>query len=81
MPSAKPLLPDAVTYCHDALDAAQGADAVVLVTEWNQFRAISPARLAHTMAGRIVIDLRNVYDPASIRQAGLAYHGIGRAIT
>ena len=78
MQAARPLLPGSVTYCRDALDAAQGADATVLITEWNQFRALSPARLAAAMRGRVLIDLRNIYDPIAMRQAGLEYHGVGR---
>jgi UDPglucose 6-dehydrogenase len=78
MEQAKPVLPDGVVYCRDAFDAAQGADALVLVTEWNEFRALSPARLRDTMRGRVVVDLRNVYDPVAMRQAGLEYHGVGR---
>ena len=77
--AARALLPWSVTYCRDALDAAQGADATVLITEWNQFRALSPARLAAAMRGRVLIDLRNIYDPVAMRRAGLEYHGIGRA--
>jgi UDPglucose 6-dehydrogenase len=76
---ARPLLPDSVQYCADALDAAAGADALVLITEWNEFRALAPTRLAEAMRGRIMVDLRNVYDPVAMRQAGFTYHGIGRA--
>ena len=79
MEQARPLLPEAVVYCRDALDAAAGADAVVLVTEWNEFRALSPARLRETMRGAVLVDLRNAWDPVAMRQAGFAYHGIGRA--
>jgi UDPglucose 6-dehydrogenase len=78
MEAARPLLPASVVYCRDALDAAAGADAVVLVTEWNEFRALSPTRLAGAMRGRMLIDLRNVYDPVAMRQAGLTYQGVGR---
>jgi UDPglucose 6-dehydrogenase len=78
MEMARPLLPAGVVYCRDALDAAQGADALVLITEWNQFRALSPARLAAAMRGKVMVDLRNVYDPVAMRQAGFTYHGIGR---
>ncbi len=78
MEQAKPLLPGAVTWCRDAMEAAAGADALVLVTEWNEFRAISPAKLRATMAGDIVIDLRNVWDPVAMRQAGFRYSSIGR---
>ena len=79
MQQAAPLLPDGVVYCRDALDAATGADALVVVTEWNEFRALSPARLASIMRGRVLVDLRNVYDPEPMRAAGFAYHGIGRS--
>ena len=76
---AKPLLPGTVRYCRDALDAASGADALVVVTEWNEFRALSPERLKAAMRGNVVVDLRNVYDPAAMTAAGFCYHGIGRA--
>jgi len=78
MEAAKPLLPAGVTYCKDAMDAVAGADALVVVTEWNEFRALSPARLKNAMAGTIIVDLRNIYDPIAMRQAGFVYHGIGR---
>ena len=78
MQQARLLLPDGVSYCRDAFDAAQDADALVLITEWNEFRALSPARLRDTMRGRVLVDLRNVYDPAAMRQAGFDYHCVGR---
>jgi UDPglucose 6-dehydrogenase len=78
MEQARPLLPAGVEYCVDALDAAKGADALVLITEWNEFRALSPNRLREAMAGQLIVDLRNVYDPVAMREAGFAYHGIGR---
>src|SRR5476651_1962398 len=59
MDQARPLLPKSVVWCRDALDAASGADAVVLITEWNEFRAISPTRLRDAMRGRVLVDLRN----------------------
>ncbi|MCW3476895.1 UDP-glucose dehydrogenase family protein [Limobrevibacterium gyesilva] len=81
MEQARPLLPHGVTYCHDALDAAAGADALVVVTEWNEFRALAPARLRTAMRGSVLVDLRNVYDPVAMTQAGFSYHAIGRART
>jgi UDPglucose 6-dehydrogenase len=78
MEQARPLLPPGVVYCQDAMDAAAGADALVVITEWNEFRALSPARLAGAMRGRVLVDLRNVYDPVAMQQGGFAYHGIGR---
>ena len=71
MQQAKPLLPASVVYCRDALDAAEGADALVLITEWNEFRALSPVRLRDAMRGRVVVDLRNVYDPVAMREDAL----------
>jgi UDPglucose 6-dehydrogenase len=60
------------------LDAASGADALVLITEWNEFRALAPGRLQKAMRGNVMVDLRNVWDPFAMRQAGFAYYGIGR---
>jgi UDPglucose 6-dehydrogenase len=79
MAQAKPLLPSGVVYCQDALEAAAGADALVVITEWNEFRALSPDRLAAAMRGRVLVDLRNVYDPRAMEEGGFAYHGIGRS--
>ncbi|MFL1462863.1 UDP-glucose dehydrogenase family protein [Roseococcus sp. DSY-14] len=79
MPFARQMLPEGIHYARNALDAAQGADALVLLTEWNEFRALAPARLAEAMAGRVVVDLRNVWEPAAMREAGFAYHSVGRA--
>jgi UDPglucose 6-dehydrogenase len=81
MDQARPLLPDSVHYCTDAMDAVSGADALVLITEWNEFRALAPTRLRDAMRGRVLVDLRNVYDPVAMRQAGFDYHSIGRPFT
>jgi UDPglucose 6-dehydrogenase len=78
MEQARPLLPESVQSCTDALDAVAGADALVLITEWNEFRALAPVRLRDAMRGRVLVDLRNVYDPIAMREAGFDYHGIGR---
>jgi UDPglucose 6-dehydrogenase len=77
MEAARPMLPESVVYCADANQAIEGADVLVLVTEWNEFRAISPAKLA-TLGDKTVIDLRNVFDPEAMRAGGLRYFGIGR---
>jgi UDPglucose 6-dehydrogenase len=68
MEQAKLLLPPEVVDCR----------ALVLTTEWNEFRALSPAQLADAMHGRIVVDLRNVYEPEAMTQAGFYYVGVGR---
>jgi len=78
METARPLLPGSVAFCAGAIDAATGADALVVVTEWNEFRALSPARLKSVMRGGKIIDLRNIFDPIAMRQAGLVYQGVGR---
>ncbi len=78
MAAAKSLLPAAVRYFEDLYEAAAGADAIVLLTEWNVYRGLDLARLRKTMQGNIFIDLRNVYEPAMMRRAGFDYHCVGR---
>jgi UDPglucose 6-dehydrogenase len=78
MEQARPLLPGSVVYCQDALDAARGADLLVVVTEWNEFRAIAPERLREAMRGAQIVDLRNMYEKAAMQAAGFAYYSIGR---
>ena len=75
---ARQVLPAGIHWADGALDAAKNADALVLITEWNEFRAISPAKLKAAMRGKVVCDLRNVWDPAQMREAGFAYSSIGR---
>jgi UDPglucose 6-dehydrogenase len=67
-----------VDYHDDPYTAADGADAVVLVTEWDVLRALDLRRLARSMAQPILVDLRNVYPPEDVENAGLRWHGIGR---
>jgi UDPglucose 6-dehydrogenase len=78
MAEAKKLLPGA-TFCAGAWEAMEGAHAVVIVTEWNEFRALDLARLKATLRTPTVIDLRNIYKPEEMAAAGLHYHSIGRA--
>ena len=77
METAKAML-DGIDYRASAQAAVEGADAVVLVTEWDVFRALDPRKLAAAMRGKLLIDLRNVYNPVEVERAGLIYHGIGR---
>jgi UDPglucose 6-dehydrogenase len=74
---AAKLLPG-VTLASDALAAVDGADAVVLVTEWQEFRDLDWSAVAAGMGGTVLIDGRNALDPAAVRAAGLTYEGIGR---
>jgi len=67
-----------VRFAADALDCVRDADAVVLVTEWDEFKALDWAQAAEAMAGTLVIDGRNALDPAAVRAAGLVYEGVGR---
>ena len=69
---------DDLVLCASSGDALQGADALVVVTEWKQFRSPDFAMLKGALADRVVFDGRNLYEPAEIEAAGLAYYGIGR---
>jgi UDPglucose 6-dehydrogenase len=68
-----------VTFCEDEYDAATGSDALVVVTEWNQFRSLDLARLKSVMRALNVVDLRNIYEPDTVRSAGFHYVSMGRA--
>ena len=74
---ARALMPD-LTYCADPYEAATGADAVVIVTEWDAFRAIDLRRLKAAMAGDVLVDLRNIYRREAAEAIGFTYSGIGR---
>ena len=77
MELAKPLMPD-VTMVSGTYAAIEGTDAVVIVTEWDAFRALDFARIKRIAKSPIIVDLRNVYDPAEVRAKGFAYSSIGR---
>jgi UDPglucose 6-dehydrogenase len=79
MPEAKKQLPDLV-YCADAYEAIDGADALVLLTEWNAFRALDLDRVRNLLAAPLVIDLRNIYQPDEMLAAGLTYVSVGRPV-
>ncbi|UGB24281.1 UDP-glucose/GDP-mannose dehydrogenase family protein [Methylorubrum sp. B1-46] len=76
MEQARPLL-QGVAYAEDAYACAEGADALVIVTEWNAFRALDLARLKGLMAAPVLVDLRNVYAPDEARRHGLRHIGVG----
>ncbi|MGE0180569.1 MAG: UDP-glucose/GDP-mannose dehydrogenase family protein [Sphingomonas sp.] len=74
---ARPIMPH-VELFDDPYAAAQGADAVALVTEWDVLRALDLERLARSMAQPVLVDLRNIYPPEEAEEAGLQWHGVGR---
>lgn len=78
MSQAKPMLPDAVEYFQDPYEAIVGADAIVLMTEWNQYRSLDLRKLRNNMAGNSFIDLRNVYEGERMREFGFEYYSVGR---
>ena len=65
-------------WCQDALDAAKGADVLVVLTEWNEFRALDLRRVRQAMAGNVLVDLRNVYPESLAEETGFTYYGVGR---
>lgn len=77
MENCKRIFPQ-ITYSKNAFEAADAADAVVVVTEWNEFKQINLEKLRDTMKGRFVFDGRNLYDPEKMRRLGFVYHGVGR---
>jgi UDPglucose 6-dehydrogenase len=67
-----------MVYAHSAEDLASGCDAIVLVTEWEEFRRLDLGRLSEVMSGNVFVDGRNIYDPETLTRAGLRWAGVGR---
>jgi UDPglucose 6-dehydrogenase len=78
MANARRVLPASVTYCDSAHIAAEGADAVVLLTEWNEFKLLNLERLRGVMRRPVIFDGRNLWEPERMRRLGFEYHSIGR---
>ncbi|HYN86592.1 MAG TPA: UDP-glucose/GDP-mannose dehydrogenase family protein [Pyrinomonadaceae bacterium] len=78
IPHASTVLPDEVEYADDEYAAVEGADALVFMTEWNQFRALNMGRIRSLMRAPKIADLRNIYEPAAMRDLGFDYVGVGR---
>lgn len=76
--NAKRVLPTTVIYASSAYDAARGADAVAVLTEWNEFRQLDLVQLAQGLASRVLFDGRNIYEPVRAKELGFMYYGIGR---
>ena len=77
MKLAQQIMPD-VAMADSSYNAAIDADAVVIVTEWDAFRALDLNKLADVMKGNVLVDLRNIYNPAEVAQTNLKYTGVGR---
>ncbi len=77
MKAAGEMMPD-VEYCEDEYDAAAGSDALVVVTEWNQFRSLDLEKVRSVMREWNIVNLRNIYEPEAVRAAGFAYASMGR---
>ncbi|MEN6486043.1 MAG: UDP binding domain-containing protein, partial [Syntrophobacteraceae bacterium] len=77
MHEAARMLPD-VAYCASAYEACDGADAVVLMTEWNEYRALDLIRIRSLLKTPVFVDLRNVYRPVAMKQLGFRYISVGR---
>jgi len=79
MEQARKELPD-IEYCEDPYECVRGADALVIVTEWGQFRALDLDRVKRTMAQPVVVDLRNIYRADDMAAHGFVYESIGRGV-
>ncbi len=77
MPAAKKILP-AITYCQSAYDACNGADAMILITEWREFKLLNLEKLKKTMKTAVIFDGRNMYDPVRKERLGFEYYSMGR---
>jgi UDPglucose 6-dehydrogenase len=78
MKEAEKILPQ-VTYCKDAYDAIKGSHALVILTEWNQFRTLDLERIKKLLKEPFFFDFRNIYDPQRLREKGFQYYCVGRA--
>ena len=78
MPNAREAAPAGVVFCANEFEAIDGADGLVVATEWNQFRGIDADALKGRLKGNVMCDLRNVYEPAVMRSRGFNYVGVGR---
>ncbi len=78
MAEAKTLLPESIEFMADIDSTVRGADAVVLLTEWNQYRGLDLDKIRKDMKGNIFVDLRNVYERDLMQKHGFAYTSVGR---
>lgn len=79
MQEAKKYLPAGIEYKEDQYQVCEGADVLILMTEWNQYRALDMKRIKSLMRSAVFVDLRNVYEPGEMKALGFAYFGVGRS--
>ncbi len=77
--TARKILGERVTYHEDLYQAMEGADALIILTEWNTYRVLHVERVKDALRGNVILDTRNVLDPAAVQAAGLVYEGVGRS--
>lgn len=77
MENAKAIVGDGIEWIEKMMDSARDADAVVVLTEWDEFRGADFKKLKEVMKGNLLFDGRNIYDPAEVEEVGLTYYGIG----
>jgi UDPglucose 6-dehydrogenase len=78
MENASKVMTGPIEFCNDSYEVADGSDALIILTEWNQFRKLDLARLKGLLKSPRIIDLRNIYDPANVRKHGFEYVCVGR---
>lgn len=78
MEEARKIFNEDIKYCKDSYDAVEGSDALLLITEWNQFRNLDLIKIKELLRLPVIIDLRNVYEPQKMKELGIRYAGVGR---
>lgn len=78
MEKAKSSIVGEITFCKDSYDAAHGADCLVILTEWNQFRKLDLDKLKQVLGSNVIVDCKNIYDPVSMRSRGFEFYCVGR---
>lgn len=77
MEEARKIMPE-LQYCDDPYSACQNSDALVIMTEWNEYKALDLEKIKSVMKTPVFIDLRNLYDPETVKEKGFKYFGVGR---
>ncbi|GAI14905.1 unnamed protein product [marine sediment metagenome] len=77
MDNTKKILPD-IIYCQDEYEAAKNSHALVILTEWNQFRNLNLSKIKKFLKTPVLLDLKNLYEPEKVKSLGFIYEGIGR---